>query len=70
MKALRTTIQSTVRSVSFDIDHLDFEATTKEKVKEFIETATLGKLTATQRGLANKQFLGGGESVDTNALRI
>ena len=68
VKALRTTIQSTVRSVSFDIDHLDFEATTKEKVKEFIEAAALGKLTATQRGLANMQFLGGGQNVDTNAI--
>jgi hypothetical protein len=68
VKALRTTIQSTIRSVSFDIDHLDFEATSKEKVKEFIETAALGKLTATQRGLANIHFLGGVQNVDTNAI--
>ena len=68
VKALRTTIQSTIRSVSFDIDHLRFEATTKEKVKDFIETAALGKLTATQRGIANMHFLGGGQNVDTNAI--
>ena len=68
VKGLRNTIQSTIRSVSFDIDHLDFEATTKEKVKDFIELAALGKLTATQRALANMHFLGGCQSIDTNAI--
>ena len=68
MKGLRNTIQSTIRSVSFDIDHLDFEATTKEKVKDFIESAALGKLTATQRALANMHFFGGCQSIDTNAI--
>ena len=67
-KALRATIHSTIRSLSFDIDHLDFTATTKEKVQEFVETASLGKLTATQRGLSNMHLLGGGQNVDTNAL--
>lgn len=68
VKALRATIQSTIRSLSFDFDHLDFAATTKEKVKDFVEMASLGKLTATQRGLSNMHFLGGGKNVDTNAL--
>jgi len=68
VKGLRNTIQSTIRSVSFDIDHLDFEATTKEKVKDFIESAALGKLTATHIALANMHFLGGCQSIDTNGI--
>ena len=67
-KALRATINSTIRSLSFDIDHLDFTATTKEKVQEFVEAASLGRLTAAQRGLSNMHFLGGGKYVDTSAL--
>lgn len=66
--ALRATIHSTIRSLSFDIDHLDFTATTKEKVQEFVGAASLGRLTAAQRGLSNMHFLGGDKYVDTNAL--
>lgn len=68
LRALRATIHSTIRSLSFDIDHLDFTATTKEKVQKFVEAASLDKLTATNRGLTNMQFLGGDQNVDTNAL--
>lgn len=67
-RALRETIQSTIRSISFDIDHLDFIPTTKESIKEFIELASLGNLTASGRGITNMNFLGGGQRVDTNAL--
>lgn len=67
-KALRATIHSTIRSLSFDIDHLEFTATTKGKVQEFVEAASLGRLTAAQRGLSNMHFLGGGKYVDTSAL--
>lgn len=48
VKELRTTIQSIIWSFSVDVYHLDFAATSKEKVKEFIETAALRKLTAMQ----------------------
>jgi hypothetical protein len=68
-KALRATIQSTIRSLSFDIDHLDFEPTSKEKVKDFIEEASLGRLTPMQLGLPHSPFLGGCENVDTNGIK-
>jgi hypothetical protein len=68
-KALRATIQSTIRSLSFDIDHLDFEATSKEKVKDFIEAASIGRLSPLQYGSPKSPFLGGGENVDTNAIK-
>lgn len=67
-EAFRKTIQSSIRSISFDIDHLDFIPTTKSEVKGFIESASLGKLIAQQRNIANMHFLGGGQGVDTNAL--
>lgn len=68
-KALRATIQSTIRSLSFDIDHLFFEPTSKEKVKNFIEEASIGRLSPIQYGLSDSPFLGGGENVDTNAIK-
>jgi hypothetical protein len=68
-KALRATIQSTIRSLSFDIDHLDFEQTSKDKVKEFIEEASLGRLSPMQLGIPHSPFLGGCENVDTNAIK-
>lgn len=67
-EAFRKTIQSTIRSLSFDIDHLHFIPTTKSEVKEFVESASLGKLITQQRNLASRHFLGGGQDVDTNAL--
>jgi hypothetical protein len=68
-KALRATIQSTIRSLSFDIDHLDFEAISKEKVKDFVDAASLGRLSPMHHGLPNSPFLGGGQNVDTNAIK-
>lgn len=67
-EALRKTIQATIRSISFDIDHFHFIATTKSEVREFIENASLGRLIAQRRNFANMHFLGGGKDVDTNAL--
>jgi hypothetical protein len=68
-KALKATIQSTIRSLSFDIDHLNFKATSKEKVKDFIEEASIGRLSPMQHGIPHSPFLGGGETVDTNATK-
>jgi hypothetical protein len=68
MSALEATIQSTIRSISFDIDHLDFTAISKEKVKAFIETALLGKSAANQGGLSHVRFFGGSQEIDTNAI--
>ncbi len=67
-EAFRMTIQSTIRAISFDIDHLRFIPTTKSEVKDFIEKASLGGLKVQRGNLFNTQLLGGGESVDTIAL--
>lgn len=67
-EALRKTIHSTIRSLSFDIDHLNFIPTTQSEVKAFIEKASLGRLIAKNRNLSNLHFLSGGQDVDTNAL--
>jgi hypothetical protein len=68
-KALQRTIQSTVRSLSFDIDHLSFTASTKEKVKSFIQSASIERLGATEREISTQQVRSGGQGVETNALR-
>lgn len=68
-KALRATIQSTMRSLSFDIDHIKFQPTSKEKVKGFIEEASMGNLSPMQQGISHRPYLGGGANVDTNAIK-
>lgn len=68
-KALRATIQSTMRSLSFDTDHLKFQPTSKEKVKDFIEEASIGKLSPMQHGIPHSPYLSGGANVDTNAIK-
>lgn len=68
-KALRATIQSTIRSLSFDIDHLDFEATSKEKIRDFIDAASIERLSPLQNGIPNSPFISGGQNVDTNATK-
>jgi hypothetical protein len=68
-KALKATIQSTIRSLSFDIDHLNFEPTSKEKVKGFIKDASIGRLTPFQYGIPHSPHLSGGTNVDTSAIK-
>lgn len=66
--ALRKSASATLQAISLDLDQLEFKESNKELVREFIESSSIDKLTATQRGLTSMHFLSGNENVDTNAI--
>ena len=67
-RALRKIIRASLNSISFDLDHLEYSPTSKEKVKDFVEMATLNKLVITQKSGSSMRLRGGDEKVDTNAI--
>ncbi len=65
--ALKKTIKQTLRSVSFDVDHLDLIALRESRIKDFIEEANIGRL----QHLADEDWAillsGGSSSINTQA---
>ncbi len=65
--ALKKTIKQTLRSISFDVDHLDHIALRESRIKDFIEEANIGRL----QHLADEDWAillsGGSSSINTQA---
>jgi len=65
--ALKKTIKQTLRSVSFDVDHLGHTALLESRIREFIEEANIGRL----QHLADEDWAillsGGSSSINTQA---
>jgi hypothetical protein len=66
---IENTIQETIRAISFDIAHLDFEPALDSDVRRFVEEANLGGLSPTQIDDWASQFAGGNHGVDTRATK-
>jgi hypothetical protein len=66
---IENTIQETIRGISFDIAHLDFEPALDSDVRRFVEEANLGGLSPTQIDDWVSQFAGGNHGVDTRATK-
>jgi hypothetical protein len=66
---IRKTLLETVRAISFDIAHLDFEPTLDSDVRKFIEEANLGNLSPIHFDEWANEFAGGSNGVDTKASR-
>ncbi len=66
---IRKTFLETVRAISFDITHLDFEPTLDSDVRKFVEEANLGNLVSIHLDDWANEFAGGSNGVDTKASR-
>mgnify|MGYP001038876610 CR=1 FL=1 len=66
---IEKTIQETIRGISFDIAHLDFEPALDGDVRRFVEETNLGGLNPIQIDDWASQFAGGNHGVDTKATK-